>query len=154
MQMMSGLVVFLSLASLSIASLSLASAAGAQGLREVPESEAVPAAISASVEAAFTADDVLHGISRWEGNLVGDATPDQLVEAAFSPNGGNGVFVNHWIFVGASGGFSSYFPIELPGSILTAAIEGNDLVITVPRLLPGEARCCPTGTAVHRMPLN
>jgi hypothetical protein len=125
-----------------------------QDLRAVPENEPMPAAISASVQAAFVAEDVLHAINRWEANLVGDATPDLLVEAVYSPNGGNGVYADHWIFVGAAGGFSSYFPIEIPGAILIARIEGNDLVFTLPRLKPGEPRCCPTGSAVHRMALN
>jgi hypothetical protein len=132
----------------------LASPALAQEMRQIPDSDPIPEAISASIQAGLSPDELLDSIRRWEGNLVGDATPDQLVQAAFSMNGGNGVFVRHWIFSGAPGGFTSYFPVELPGGILSAAIDGNDLVITVARLLDGDPRCCPSGTEVHRMPLN
>lgn len=125
-----------------------------QDLREIPETEPLPATISASVQAGLATDDILHGISRWEGNLAGDANPDQLVQAAYSPNGGNGVYVFHWIFIGSPDGFQTFFPIEIAGSITTAAIESNALVVTVPRLLPGEPRCCPSGSEVIRLPLN
>lgn len=125
-----------------------------QALRELPETEPVPVTISASVSASLYPDENLEGIRRWEGNLVGDATPDLLVEAVLSPVGGNAIYARHWIFIGGPGGYGSYFPIELPGTLLTAGIDRNALVVTVPRLLPGEPRCCPTGVEAYRLPLN
>ena len=126
----------------------------AQALRELPETEPVPATVSASVGASLYPDENLEGLRRWEGNLVGDATPDLLVEAVLSPVGGNAIYARHWIFIGGPGGYGSFFPIELPGTLLTAGIERNALVVTVPRLLPGEPRCCPTGVEAYRLPLN
>lgn len=129
-------------------------AALTQTLQEIPNSEPVPKAVSASVSASLFADENLEVIRRWEGNLVGDATPDLLVEAVLYPTGGNAIYARHWIFIGTAGGFASYFPIEIPGTIMTAGIESNALVVTLPRLLPGEPRCCPTGVEAFRMPLN
>ena len=131
-----------------------AAAAFAQSLREVADAEQIPAAISSSIQASMDQNELLHGIRRWEGNLVGDATPDLLVEAFFSPVGGNAVYPRHWIFVGAPSGFSAFFPVELPGSILSAGIEGNAMVITVSTYLDTDARCCPSGVEVIRMPLT
>lgn len=132
----------------------LTTAATAQELLVVPDTEPVPQAVSTSVAASMASDEVLNGITRWEGNIVGDATPDYLVEASFSPVGGNAFYPRHWIFIASPDGFEAYFPLELPGSIISAAIAGNALVITVSTYLDNDARCCPSGTEVIRMPLN
>lgn len=128
--------------------------AAAQGLRVVPESEPVPAAVQASVEASMASDEVLNGIQRWEGNLVGDATPDYLVQAWFSPVGGNAFYPRHWIFIASPDRFEAFFPLELTGSITAAAVEGNALVLTLSTYLANDARCCPSGVEIVRMPLN
>lgn len=134
----------------------LAPAAGARAgaLPEVPDSRPIEPAVSASIRAGMASDEMLQGIRRWEGNLVGDATPDYLVEAFFSPIGGNAVYPRHWIFIAAPEGFTSFFPVELPGSIISAAIEGNALVITLSTYRPTDPRCCPTGVEVVRLPLT
>ncbi len=134
--------------------LTTTSTASAQELRAVPDSEPMPEAVSASVEATMNPDEALNGIRRWEGNIIGDATPDYLVEASFSPVGGNAFYPRHWIFIASPDRFESFFPIELPGSIISAAVEGNALVITVSTYLDNDPRCCPSGTEVVRMPLN
>ena len=129
-------------------------AAFAQALRMVPETEAMPAEVTSSIEAGMYSDEILNGINRWEGDLVGDATPDYLVEAWFSPVGGNAFYPRHYIFIASQDRFESFFPIELPGSISAAAIEGNALVLTLTTYLPNDPRCCPSGIEVVRMPLN
>jgi hypothetical protein len=126
----------------------------AQDMREVPDSERMPDEVSASIRASMASDEVLNGIRRWEGNLVGDATPDYLVEASFSPVGGNAFYPRHWIFIASLDRFEAFFPIELPGSIISAGTEGNALVITVSTYLNTDPRCCPSGVEVVRMPLN
>jgi hypothetical protein len=136
---------------LLFASVSLTSA---QVMREVPDSEPMPSAVSASIEASMDPEEILNGIRRWEGNLVGDATPDYLVEASFSPVGGNAFYPRHYIFIASPDRFEAFFPIELPGSIISAGIEGNALVVTVSTYLPSDARCCPSGVEVVRLPLN
>lgn len=135
-------------------SLLAATAAQSQTLPELPQGEPIPETILNSVRASLDGSENLEGIRQWEGNLVGDATPDQLVEAVLSPVGGNAIYARHWIFIGSPGGFASFFPIDLPGTLLTVAIDRNALVVTVPRLLPGEPRCCPTGIETYRLPLN
>jgi hypothetical protein len=99
-----------------------------QDLREVPETEAVPASVAASIEASTSPDEFQTGLRRWEGNMVGDATPDYLVEAWFSPVGGNAFYPRHYIFIA--------------------------LVFTLSTYLPSDARCCPSGVETLRMPLT
>jgi hypothetical protein len=125
-----------------------------QDLREVPETEAVPASVAASIEASTSPDEFQTGLRRWEGNMVGDATPDYLVEAWFSPVGGNAFYPRHYIFIANPDGFDAFFPIQLPGSIIAVAIEANALVFTLSTYLPSDARCCPSGVETLRMPLT
>lgn len=129
-------------------------AAYAEALRMVPETEAMPAEVSSSIEAGMDPNEMLTGINRWEGNLAGDATPDYLVEAWFSPVGGNAFYPRHYIFIASLDRFEAFFPLELPGSISAAAVEGNALVLTLTTYLPNDPRCCPSGVEVVRMPLN
>jgi hypothetical protein len=131
-----------------------ASAALAQELRQFPPDAPLPTVIEASLIAQLDENDFLQGASRWEGNLAGDTTPDQLVQAAYSPKGGNGVYLMTWVFVGAADGFSSMVPLEINGGITSARIEGKALVLTTNTYLPTDARCCPSGTEVTRVPLN
>lgn len=129
-------------------------AAFAQELQRFPETAPLPSAIETAILGELDPSDIFHGASRWEGNLAGDQTPDQLVQAAFSPNGGNGVFVLTWIFVGKGSGFSAMVPVDISNAISSAARDGNDLVVTMTTLLPDDPRCCPTGIEVMRVPLN
>jgi hypothetical protein len=134
--------------------LGLPSALWSQDLRAVSQDVPLPPAVVTTLAATVAEDEILDLVLRWEGDLAGDTTPDLLVQAAYGAKGGNAIFLRHWIFIGAGDSFGAYFPITLAGSIQTARIEGSDLVISVSSYRDGDARCCPSGTDLHRFPLK
>jgi hypothetical protein len=126
----------------------------AQSLREIGEAEPMPDGMLASLALDLEEDLIIDGVQRWEGDLAGDATPDQLVEVTVAYRGGNAYFFTHWIFIGEGNGFPKMFPIDLGGGLQSVSIDGNDLVAVSYAYRDGDARCCPSGTEVTRIPLR
>lgn len=132
----------------------LAPAALAQDLPLLPENAPHHAEVEANLLAQLEDGLILDGFRRWQADLVGDAEPDQLVQAVIAFEGGNGYFYAHYIFVGSAGRLSAFFPIQLNGPITAVRLEGRTLVFTLSTYRDGDPRCCPSGVEVQRMPLD
>ncbi len=132
----------------------LASAAFAQELTPLPEGAPLAAEVEANLLPLLPENRFIDGFVRWQADLVGDAHPDQLVQAVIGYDGGNGYSFEHYIFIGNATGFSAFFPITLNGPISAVRLEDQALVFTLSTYIDGDARCCPSGTEVLRMPLR
>jgi hypothetical protein len=138
-----------------ILALATTATALAQELPELPEAEPLPPTIEASLLGTLASDEILDRVRRWEGELYGDATPDQLVQATIAfKGGGNAYYLRHWIFVGAGDGYSIMIPITLDNGLRSVRLDGGDLVLTTYKYLDGDPNCCPSGSATVRMPLR
>ncbi|AZL57964.1 hypothetical protein EI545_03390 [Tabrizicola piscis] len=127
----------------------------AQELAPLPDEAPLYDAVMANISGQVPEGRFIDSISRWQADVVGDTTPDQIVQAVVGYDGGNGYDFWHWIFIGAEGGFAGMFPIQLNGGAVTAVrLDGEVLAFTLSTYLPSDARCCPTGVEVIRMPLR
>lgn len=74
--------------------------------------------------------ELLDRVRRWQGDLVCDATPDQVVQAAIAfAGGGTAVFLAHWVFEGRGQDFVLSQTMDLPGGIRSARRDGATLVL-------------------------
>ncbi|OYX25385.1 MAG: hypothetical protein B7Z10_06435, partial [Rhodobacterales bacterium 32-66-7] len=95
----------------------------AQSLTELSAEAPMPPEIMASLTDQLAEDEVLDFVRRWEGDITGDAIPDQLVQAAMvGKEGGNAWWLRHYIFIGGEGGFPAFFPLNLDDGIISAAV--------------------------------
>ena len=138
---------------LALALACLGGVARGQDLVELSEQDAMPGSIATALQAELSADEVLDRVRRWQGDLVGDATADQIVQAAIATGGGNAYYLRHWIFQADARGFVPVQEIVLPDGIISARREGSDLVLTLYLSLPEDPRCCPSGQQEVRLPL-
>ena len=126
----------------------------AQVLPEVPEDQAMPPSIEAAITASLHSGEVLDLVRRWQGDLVGDAKPDQVVQAAVGVGGGNALLLRQWIFERRGEDYVALPPLELPNGIKAARREGQDLVLTLYKALPEDPLCCPSDEEEVRVPLK
>jgi hypothetical protein len=132
----------------------LAMPAMAQDLAELPEDQPLPPGVAITLKASLQPDDLLDRVRRWQGDLVGDAMPDQIVQAAIATGGGNAVYLRHWIFQASDQGFLPVQMLDLPSGIISARRDGGDLVLQLYKYLPDDPRCCPSGQEEMRLPLD
>ena len=132
----------------------LGAPAHSQDLTEIPEDLRLPTSIEATLNGTLEAGDVLDRIRRWEGDLVGDPGPDQVVQAAISVGGGNAIYLRQWIFERRGKGFVPLRQLDLADGIKAARRDGHDLVLLLYKTLPDDPLCCPSGEEVVRVPLN
>ena len=128
--------------------------AAAQVLSELPEDQAVPPSIEAGINASLQSGEILDLVRRWQGDLVGDAEPDQVVQAAIAVGDGNAAFLRQWIFERRGDDYVALPPLDLPNGIKAARREGQDLVLTLYKALPEDPLCCPSAEEEVRVPLK
>jgi hypothetical protein len=131
----------------------LAAPALAQDLTELPEDQPLPPSVATVLAGAVQADEVLDRVRRWQGDLTGDATPDQLVQAAIATGGGNAVYLRHWIFAGQGQDFAPVLQMNLARGIKSASRDASGLLVTLYKLLPDDPMCCPSGEETVIIPL-
>ena len=132
----------------------LGAPAFSQDLTEIPENLRLPTSIKATVNSTLETGEVLDRIRRWEGDLVGDKAPDQVVQAAIAVGGGNAIYLRHWIFERRGQGFVPFRQLDLANGIKAARRDGRDLVLMLYMALPEDPLCCPSGEEEVRVPLN
>ena len=129
--------------------------AAAQEMTEIPEETTVPPSIEATLQAAGGTDQYLDRVRRWQGDLLGDSAPDQVVQAAFGfSSGGNAVILHQWVFESRGAEFVVIQDLSLQGGIKSATRDGSDLVLTLYKLLPDDPMCCPSGEEQQRIALK
>lgn len=132
----------------------LASPVAAQELRALPEDQPLHMAEQVVIDAAAAEDERFEMARVWEGDFLGGAEPDHLLQAAYSVGGGNAVILRHWLMEGRADELTVLQELSLPDGVKSARREGDELVLVVYKLLPADPACCASGEEEFRFPLN
>lgn len=138
----------------ALALAALASPVLAQELTELAEDQPLPPAVEIALHDALQPDEVLDLVRRWQGDLIGDAAPDLVVQAAIATGGGNAVYLRHWIFEARGQDFVPWQELTLPDGIKSGRRDGSNLVLQLYKYLPEDPSCCPSAEEELRLPLN
>lgn len=121
---------------------------GAATAQVIPETQDIPGAITAQM----SAEGLLDGMSGWSFDIDNDGDADWFIQAAYS-SGGNSVNFIRRVYRTERGGFMPVQDLDLIGGIKEVRLEGRVVVITLYRLMPNDARCCPSGLSEARFQL-
>jgi hypothetical protein len=116
----------------------------------LPEHNVIPPPIFAQAQAQH--GRYLLKSTGWQIDFDRDGDADWLVQTLYGGEG-NSFNATYIVYRADPSGYTAVNKLDLLGTIKQVRLEGRVIVIVQTRLLPGDARCCPSGEAEARFQL-